>query len=322
MPLAHTVEKKKLGQILIDRKLITPEQLQRALEYQKKDSRSLGEILHSFKLLNDEDLLKVLSIELGIDYFPTDILMDMDVQSNVLAFITHEKALELMVCPLEYNVESDALLVAMAYPQRMGVVEQVKELTGVARVEACLCFEFTLYRLVNKNYGEKIDDPAPAKAKKGEEDTGEGFFLGSEDDSEAFPGVFNPGSNLADQIEDVPKEGEGFKLGGEGKHGISGNLMDLGLLEMLQIMGASNKTCLIRITKGEEICDIYMENGRITNCMLGGKKGDEAFFDVIGWNEGFFHISPDETHAEKLIRSSLDGLILEGLRRLDEKNAQ
>ena len=317
--MPQTVEKKKLGQILVERRLITADQLQRALEYQKKDSRSLGEILHSFKLLNDEDLLKVLSIELGIDYFPTDILLEMDVPSGVLAFISHDKALELMVCPLEYNVESDALLVAMAYPQRMNVVDQVRDLTGVAKVEACLCFEFTLYSLVNKNYGEKIDVPVPAKKKK-DEDTGEGFFLGSEDDSEAFPGVFGQGESLADQIQSEPIEGEGFHLGGEGKHGISGNLMDLGLLEMLQIMGASNKTCLIRITNQETKADIYMENGRITNCLLGDKRGDEAFYDVISWNEGFFHITPDQLHEEKLIRSSLDGLILEGLRRLDEKN--
>jgi hypothetical protein len=310
------VEKKRLGQILVDRKLITAEQLQRALEYQRKDPRSLGEILHTFKLLNDEDLLKVLSIELGTEYFPTDILMDMDVPSNVLAFLSREKAMDLMVCPLEYNLESDALLVAMAYPQRMKMLDQVKELTGVARVEPCICFEYTLYRLINKNYGEKISEP-----KKAEEDTGEGVFLGSEDDSEAFPGIYG-GDALPEELATPDAAEGGFYLGAEEKHGISGNLMDLGLLEMLQIMGASNKTCRIHITRHEEKANIFMENGRIVNCLFNDLKGDVAFYEVIGWNEGYFHIVPDELTEEKLIKSSLDGLILEGLRRLDEKNNQ
>lgn len=313
------VEKKKLGEILIDRKLITPEQLQRALEYQKKDPRSLGEILHTFKLLSEEDLLKVLSIELGTEYMPTEILMDMDVQSSVLAFLPREKANELMVCPLEYNVESDALLVAMAYPQRMNIIDRVKELTGVNRVETCLCFEFTLYRLINKNYGEKIDEPV-AKAKT-DEDADGGFMLGADDDSVAFPGIY--GEGLDNELLQPPAATDGFHLGeagGEQKHGISGNLMDLGLLEMLQIMGASNKTCRIVITQTDQKADIYMENGRITNCHHGDLKGEAAFYEVVGWSEGYFHIHPDVVIDDKPIRSSLDGLILEGLRRLDEKN--
>lgn len=312
------VEKKKLGQLLIDRKLITPEQLQRALEYQKKDPRSLGEILHTFKLLSEEDLLKVLSIELGTEYFPTDILMDMDVPSSVLAFLPRDRANELMVCPLEYNVESDVLLVAMAYPQRLNVIDQVKELTGVTRVETCVCFEFTLYRLINKNYGEKIDAPPPPKPA--DEDT-DGFMLGADDDSVAFPGIY--GDGLSNELtEPTPEQAEGFYLGdGANPKGISGNLMDLGLLEMLQIMGASNKTCLIVITKKEEKAEIFMENGRITNCRYNGIQGEDAFYEVVGWSEGFFQITPDVTIEDKPIRSSLDGLILEGLRRLDEKNA-
>lgn len=312
------IEKKRLGQILIDRKLITVDQLQRALEYQKKDPRSLGEILHTFKLISEEDLLKVLSIELGTEYFPSDILMDMDVQSSVLAFIPREKAEEMMVCPLEYSVESDALLVAMAYPQKLSILDKVKEYTGVARVETCVCFEFSLYRLINKNYGEKIDQP---KKKAADEDTDGGtFFLGSDDESEAFPGLYG-GDSISHQLVEPVQQG-GFQLGadGEQKHGISGNLMDLGLLEMLQIMGASNKTCRIHIAKADEKADIFMENGRIINCIANALKGEDAFFSVIGWTEGYFYISPDEIPEEKLIRSSLDGLILEGLRRLDEQN--
>ena len=222
-------EKKKLGEILVERKLITPEQLQRALDYQKKDPRSLGEILHSFKLLSEEDLLKVLSIELGTEYFPTDILMDMDIKSDVLAFIPREKALEFMMVPLEYNLDSDILLVAMAYPQRLESVDKVREFTGVTKVETCICFEFTLYRLINKNYGEKIE---VAKKKHDEDTDADGVFLGSDDDTEAFPGIYSSNS-LADELFDVSEQkGEEFSLGSDQgeqeSKGVSGNLIDLG----------------------------------------------------------------------------------------------
>jgi hypothetical protein len=309
------VEKKKLGELLIERGLITIDQLNVALDYQKKDPRSLGEILHSFRLLTEEELLKVLSIELGTEYFPTGILLEMDVPANVLDFIPREKAAELMVVPIAYTKSSDRLLVAMAYPQKLEMLESVAVLAGVKKIEPCLCFEATLYRLLNKLYG----DP-PKAASSGDEATDDGFFLGSDDDTEAFPGIYGHGMD-EELIDSGAEAGDGFFLGGEddNRSGVSGNLMDLGLLEMLQIMGASNKTCLIQIRKGDENADIFMEGGRIVNAKLGDIKGEAAFFAVIGWSEGHFQIKTDALADEKLIARSLDGLILEGLRLLDEQ---
>ena len=318
--MPEPLEKKKLGQLLIDRKLISQEQLDRALEYQKKDPRSLGEILHSFQLLSEEDLLKVLSMELGTEYFPTNILLDIEVTPEVLRFIPRDKALELMVHPLEYKEETDTLLVAMARPQNREILDEVKALACTERVETCIAVEYTLYRLIHKNYGEKlVDDTA-------DEDT-DGFYLGSDDDTEAFPGIYGGGS--IDELMSSDEDGAGgeFYLGGdeeeegtEERHGVSGNLMDLGLLEMLQIMGASSKTCRITIRRGEERADIFMETGRIVDCIMGELQGEEAFYALIGWSEGYFQVTPDLTSEEQTIERSLDGLILEGLRRLDEEN--
>lgn len=323
--MPEPLEKKKLGQLLIDRKLISQEQLDRALEYQKKDPRSLGEILHSFQLLSEEDLLKVLSMELGTEYFPTNILLELEVTTEVLRFIPREKALELMVHPLEYNETTDTLLVAMARPQNKEIFDEVKSIACTTRVEACIAVEYTLYRLIHKNYGEKLVEDTDTK-----DDDSEGFFLGSEDDSEAFPGIYGSGTIdefMASQDDGEDAGGE-FYLGGEDeekndpeeRQGVSGNLMDLGLLEMLQIMGASGKTCRITIRREDERADIYMEMGRIVDCTLGDVRGEDAFYALIGWSEGYFQVKPDVTPDEKTIERSLDGLILEGLRRLDEEN--
>ncbi len=324
------IEKKRLGELLVERKLISGEQLERALEYQKKDPRSLGEILHSFRLLSEEDLLKVLSMELGTEYFPTAILLDMEVPPKVLSFIPRAKAIELMVHPIDYREESDTLLIAMAYPQKLDVRDKVKELAGVNNVEACIAVEYTLYRLIHKNYGdaEGLGNDTPPD----ETTDSDGYFLGSEDDTEAFPGIYGGGSmdELLDDGEEAVEDE--FYLGGEGgeeaeaeqkpeeSKGVSGNLMDLGLLEMLQIMGASNKTCLITIRREGQRADIYMENGRIVHATLGDVGGEEAFYRLIGWNEGYFQVKSEAVSEQKTISSSLDGLILEGLRRLDEEN--
>ncbi len=319
-----SAEKKRLGEILVERRLITPEQLSAALEYQKKDPRSLGEILHSFRLLSEEDLLKVLSIELGTEYFPTSHLLDMEISPQACRLMTREQASEFMVAPLDYNEATDTLLVAMAYPQQLDVIDRVRELTGRTRVETCLCFEGSLFRLIQRCYPEIRTEPVPPAA-----DGDDSFFLGSEDDTEAFPGIYGHGldDSLLTVDEENPPEGEEFFLGGEGADkgpgatsGVSGNLMDLGLLEMLQIMGASNKTCLIQIRRAEEVAELFMENGRIVHAILADLKGESAFYAVIGWSEGYFQIKTDVAPEEKTIKSSLDGLILEGLRLLDEQN--
>ena len=56
----------RLGEILVSRKLIEPEDLERALELQRERNDRLGKIMVDMGLLAQRDLLAILAEQLGI----------------------------------------------------------------------------------------------------------------------------------------------------------------------------------------------------------------------------------------------------------------
>lgn len=100
--------------------------------------------------------------------------------------------------------------------------------------------------------------------------------------------------------------------------GVSGSLSEMSLPDIVQILGAGRRTCLLTIHHDSEKADIYLEEGRIVNTVYKDMKGEEAFYSIIGWEEGTFTITPDVQITERLINKSNDSLMLEGFRRLDE----
>lgn len=63
----------KLGQILISKNYIRPDQLETALREQQRSHQRLGEILISLKFISAKDLYPLLAQHLGIDYIDLDI---------------------------------------------------------------------------------------------------------------------------------------------------------------------------------------------------------------------------------------------------------
>lgn len=102
--------------------------------------------------------------------------------------------------------------------------------------------------------------------------------------------------------------------------GVAGNLKEMGLPDMIQILSAGRKTGRIDVSNGGDSAAIFLEDGRIVNCTHGGKSGEEAFYEVIPWSEGTFTIVPNIEITERLIDKPNDSLILEGFRRFDESS--
>lgn len=100
--------------------------------------------------------------------------------------------------------------------------------------------------------------------------------------------------------------------------GVSGNLSEMSLPDIIQILGAGGRTGVVSIVSGSEKAEIFLENGRIVNAVLGDQKGEEAFYAIVAWTEGEFTINPDVDITERLIDKSNDSLMLEGFQRLDE----
>lgn len=104
------------------------------------------------------------------------------------------------------------------------------------------------------------------------------------------------------------------------KASFAGNLTDMSVVDLVQTleMGKKSGALHIKNKKGMEAV-VYFRDGRIVDCTLGEKlAGETAFYRVLNWQEGEFAIEFKPVEREERIKTSTQGLLMEGMRRIDE----
>jgi len=77
---------KKIGELLIERDIISPKQLEEALSLQKENKKLLGEILINLGYATEEDIMVCLTTQYGMPYLPLESYeVDMEVVKGVPA---------------------------------------------------------------------------------------------------------------------------------------------------------------------------------------------------------------------------------------------
>jgi DNA-binding response OmpR family regulator len=105
---------------------------------------------------------------------------------------------------------------------------------------------------------------------------------------------------------------------GEGG-GASGNLADMSIIDVLQVLAASRRTVRVHLEDGRGTGgDLAIDKGRLVHARLGDQTGEEAFFILSSWAEGRFTVRAEEPSGETSIDAPLEGLLLEVCRRRDE----
>jgi type II secretory ATPase GspE/PulE/Tfp pilus assembly ATPase PilB-like protein len=105
--------KLKLGEMLLENKLIDSKQLQAALVEQRKSGRLLGEILLKKGFIKEEQLLKHLSQQLSIPFLR---IKDKQISSSALKKVPAKFAYHYKIMPIEFNQDTNTLTVAASYP--------------------------------------------------------------------------------------------------------------------------------------------------------------------------------------------------------------
>jgi response regulator RpfG family c-di-GMP phosphodiesterase len=102
--------------------------------------------------------------------------------------------------------------------------------------------------------------------------------------------------------------------------GVSGSLSEMGLPDLAQVIahGRKNGRLVVR-SQGRE-GEVHFLAGRVVHALVGELVGPQAFYELLAFTEGSFVLDPSFQPAEQTIESSHENLILEGLRRLDERN--
>ena len=116
---------KPLGEVLVDERLISREQLSAALERQRETGRPLGKILLEMGAVDEEALLEAVARQLNLSYVD---LAAWPPPTAVTMLIPKDVALEYCVVPVE--VSGNTLVVAMAEPTNNAALRRISELTG------------------------------------------------------------------------------------------------------------------------------------------------------------------------------------------------
>lgn len=103
-----------------------------------------------------------------------------------------------------------------------------------------------------------------------------------------------------------------------GQRGVSGALTDIGLPELVQVLWQGRKTGALRIESDRGEGAIYFLEGQIHNAELAAEQGEMAFYRMLLLQDGTFRLDAGALPAERRIHASPEGLLLEGIRRLDE----
>ncbi|HEX6880892.1 MAG TPA: DUF4388 domain-containing protein [Terriglobales bacterium] len=101
---------------------------------------------------------------------------------------------------------------------------------------------------------------------------------------------------------------------------LRGTLQQMNVIDLLQSLELGRKTCRLTLTNADDRCEIYVNEGQINHALYGPLTGDEAVYKVLTWQEGNFEIDFNSSSTEQTITRSTQGLLMEGLRLLDEAN--
>ena len=138
---------RRLADLLVEEKLITPSQLGEALDAQKSGGEKLGTILIGKGIVPEENLLQFLAEKTGISFVS---LADIgDIPEEAVQAVPEAIARQKMLMP--FNKTKDRLTVAIADPLDVMVLDDLKMLSG-CDVIGCLASESEITAAHEKYY--------------------------------------------------------------------------------------------------------------------------------------------------------------------------
>ncbi len=105
---------------------------------------------------------------------------------------------------------------------------------------------------------------------------------------------------------------------GSGDGIVRGSLAQMNVIDLVQSLEMGRKSCLLTMTNASEKCEIYFNQGQAKHAVYGSITGDQAVFKVLRWTEGNFQIDFEGKTSQETTTLNTQGLLMEGLRLLDE----
>ncbi|MBR5116065.1 MAG: Flp pilus assembly complex ATPase component TadA, partial [Lachnospiraceae bacterium] len=162
----------RLGDVLVQKQVITPEQLQKALKEQKNRGTKLGETLMSMGFVSEQKMVEVLTEMLHIDYVE---LRNIKLDKDAVYLINETIAKQYNLIPIGFDKNNpNILMVAMSDPMDFIAMDDISIITN-RRIQPVLSTSSQIAYEIDRYFGRQSVMEVAERYKKefGEEETQE-----------------------------------------------------------------------------------------------------------------------------------------------------
>ncbi len=145
-------EQLQLGQLLVQRGLLTEAALAFAMEEQARTGQTLGRLLIDASLVKETDLVATLASQLGLSFVD---LSDYPVDASAVSLVPDSLSRRYLALPIGWDGER--LLVAMADPSNVFAIDDIRHLTG-REVQAVVATRASIQTAIDKYH--RLDSDA------------------------------------------------------------------------------------------------------------------------------------------------------------------
>ncbi len=152
--------RKRLGDLLLEVEMITPNQLESAIEVQKKTGEKLGTILTKLGYVTEDDIIQVLEFQLGIPHVK---LEKYNIDKSAYLAIPESIAKRYGLIPIKK--ENGTLTVAMSDPLNVFAIDDLNIYSGMVIQPVIASFD-DISRAIDKYYSAQKAMKAVEEFKK------------------------------------------------------------------------------------------------------------------------------------------------------------
>ncbi|MCC6681921.1 MAG: Flp pilus assembly complex ATPase component TadA [Phycisphaeraceae bacterium] len=141
---------RRLGRVLTKMGKITRDQVQEALELQKKQRQPIGQLLVELGYISTDDLNLALAIQSGMEIIDLD---DMDITSEIAHLIPAETAQAYQLMPIAFEPGSNTLTIALKNADNFRAIDDLRLLMGY-NVRAVVAPSAQVEKKIQAYYGQ------------------------------------------------------------------------------------------------------------------------------------------------------------------------